>query len=64
MALENSLRSKLNLPIFPDYQSFLEREEDPDELNIKKKEIKETANILIDIMEISKAPLIALNKTG
>ena len=64
LALENSLRSKLNLPTFTDYQSFLERDEDPDELNIKKKEIKETANILIDIMEISKAPLIALNKTG
>ncbi len=64
LSIENSLRSELGLTIYLSYQDFLEREDDPDTLNIDKKEVEETANIIIDMLEILNRPLVASLKTG
>ena len=60
LALENSLRSQMNLEIFSTYQEFLDREEDPDNISFNKKEIDETANILTDLIESKNKPTLAL----
>ena len=64
LALENSLRSQMNLKTFPTYQEFLDREDDPDKISFDKREIKETANILIDLIESKNRTTIALLKVG
>ena len=64
LALENSLRSQMNLKIFSTYQEFLDREDDPDEINFDKKEIKETANILIDLIESKNKTAMASLEAG
>ena len=64
LALENSLRSQMNLDIFSTYQEFLDREEDPDNISFNKKEINETANILADLIESKNKPTLALLEAG
>ncbi|HIE50103.1 MAG TPA: tail-specific protease [Gammaproteobacteria bacterium] len=64
LALENSLRSQMNLEIFSTYQEFLDREEDPDIISFNKKEINETANILADLIESKNKPTLALLEAG
>ena len=62
---ENELRKKLKLPTFEDYQKFLDRDEDPDKLDVEFNVLDEAANILSDLIEIKSKPLIAsLDKTG
>ena len=64
LALENSLRSQMNLETFPTYQEFLDREDDPDKISFDKKEIKETANILIDLIESKNKTTMASLEAG
>ena len=64
LALENSLRSQMNLEIFSTYQEFLDREEDPDNISFNKKEINETANILTDLIESKNKPTLASFEAG
>ena len=64
LALENSLRFQMNLKTFPTYQEFLDREDDPDKISFDKKEIKETANILIDLIESKNKITIASLEIG
>ena len=62
---ENGLRKELQLPTFESYQKFLDREEDPDALNVEFNVLDEAANIISDLIEIKSEPLIAsLDKTG
>ncbi len=62
---ENGLRKELKLPTFESYQKFLDREEDPDALNVEFNVLDEAANIISDLIEIKSEPLIAsLDKTG
>lgn len=56
---ENDLRRKLQLPTYNNYQEFLDREEDPDSLDIEFNVLDEAANILSDLIEIKSEPLIA-----
>ena len=56
---ENDLRRKLQLPTYNKYQEFLDREEDPDSLDIEFNVLDEAANILSDLIEIKSEPLIA-----
>ena len=64
LTLENSLRSQMNLETFPTYQEFLDREDDPDKISFDKKEIKETANILIDLIESKNKTTMASLEAG
>lgn len=64
LALENSLRSQMNLEIFSTYQEFLDREEDPDNISFNKREIDETANILTDLIESKNKPTLASLEAG
>ena len=64
LALENSLRSQMDLEIFSTYQEFLDREEDPDNISFTKKEIDETANILTDLIESKNKPTLASLEAG
>ena len=64
LALENSLRSQMDLEIFSTYQEFLDREEDPDNINFNKREIDETANILTDLIESKNKPTLASLEAG
>ena len=64
LALENSLRAQMNLETFPTYQEFLDREDDPDKISFDKKEIKETANILIDLIESKNKTTMASLEAG
>ena len=64
LALENSLRSQMSLETFPTYQEFLDREDDPDKISFEKKEIKETANILIDLIESKNKTTMASLEAG
>ena len=64
LALENSLRAQMNLETFPTYQEFLDREDDPDKISFDKKEIKETANILIDLIESKNKTAMASLEAG
>ena len=62
---ENDLRRKLQLPTYNKYQEFLDREEDPDSLDIEFNVLDEAANILSDLIEIKSEPLIAtLDRTS
>ena len=56
---ENDLRQKLKLPTYKNYQEFLDREEDPDSLNVEFNVLDEAANILGDLIEIKSEPLLA-----
>ena len=58
---ENDLRKKLNLPTFSSYKEFMDRDDDPDQLNIEAEILGEAANILIDLIEIKNEPVFALN---
>ena len=58
---ENDLRKKLNLPTFNSYKEFMDRDDDPDQLNIEAEILGEAANILIDLIEIKNEPVFALN---
>ena len=58
---ENDLRKKLNLPTFSSYKEFMDRDDDPDQLNIESEILGEAANILIDLIEIKNEPVFALN---
>ena len=64
LVLENSLRFQMNIKTFPTYQEFLDREDDPDKISFDKKEIKETANILIDLIESKNKTTIASLEVG
>ena len=56
---ENELRQKLELPTYENYQDFLDRDEDPDSLNIDFNVLDEAANILSDLIEVKSEPLLA-----
>ena len=56
---ENELRRMLELPTYENYQDFLDRDEDPDSLNIDFNVLDEAANILSDLIEIKSEPLLA-----
>ena len=56
---ENDLRQKLKLPTYKNYQEFLDREEDPDSLNVEFNVLDEAANILGDLIEIKSEPILA-----
>ena len=64
LALENSLRFQMNIKTFSTYQEFLDREDDPDKISFDKKEIKETANILIDLIESKNKTSMASLEAG
>ena len=59
---ENSLRKTLNLPTFESYKDFVEREDDPEILDVDEEVLGEAANILIDLIELKEKPLLALNE--
>jgi len=59
--MENNLRKKLNLSTFDNYQDFLDREEDPDVLDLDSKVLDEASNILVDLIELKYESLIASN---
>ena len=62
---ENALRDSLNLPTFSTYEEYVEREEDPEVLDLDSEVLGEAANILIDLIEIKEKPLMAqLRRTG
>ena len=58
---ENDLRKKLDLPTFSSYKEFMDRDDDPDQLNVEAEILGEAANILIDLIEIKSEPVIALS---
>jgi len=58
---ENDLRKKLNLPTFNSYEEFMDRDDDPDQLNVESEILVEAANILTDLIEIKNEPVFALN---
>ena len=58
---QNSLREKVNLPTYETYKEFMEREDDPDILDINSEILGEAANILIDLIELKNKPLLALS---
>ena len=59
---ENSLRKALNLPTYESYKDFVEREDDPEILDVDEELLGEAANILIDLIELKEKPLLALNE--
>ena len=59
LANENSLRRTLNLPIFSNYKEFMEREDDPEILDIDHEVLSEAANILLDLVELKNKPLFS-----
>ena len=59
---ENSLRKALNLPTYESYKDFVEREDDPEILDVDEEVLEEAANILIDLIELKEKPLLALNE--
>jgi len=59
---ENSLRKALNLPTYDSYKDFVEREDDPEVLDVDEEVLGEAANILIDLIELKEKPLLALNE--
>ena len=63
LANENSLRRTLNLPTFLNYKEFMERDDDPEILDIDQEVLSEAANILLDLVELKNKPLLAINKT-
>ena len=56
---ENELRRMLELPTYENYQDFLDRDADPDSLNIVFNVLDEAANILSDLIEVKSEPLLA-----
>ena len=59
---ENSLRKALNLPTYESYKDFMDREDDPEILDVDEEILGEAANILIDLIELKEKPLLALNE--
>ena len=59
---ENSLRKALNLPTYESYKEFVEREDDPEILDVDEEVLGEAANILIDLIELKEKTLLALNE--
>ncbi len=59
---ENALRESLGLPTYNTYKEFMEREDDPDFLDIDEEILGEAANILLDLIEIKEKPILAFNK--
>ena len=58
---ENTLRASLDLPTYQTYKEFVEREDDPEVLDVDSEILEEAANILIDLIEIKNKPLLASN---
>ena len=58
---ENALRASLDLPTYQTYKEFVEREDDPEVLDVDSEILEEAANILIDLIEIKNKPLLASN---
>jgi carboxyl-terminal processing protease len=59
---ENALRESLDLPTYNTYKEFMEREDDPDFLDIDEEILGEAANILLDLIEIKEKPVLAFNE--
>ena len=57
----NALRASLDLPTYQTYKEFVEREDDPEVLDVDSEILEEAANILIDLIEIKNKPLLASN---
>ena len=62
LANENNLRGSLKLPTYESYKDFMDREDDPESLDIESEILGEAANILIDLVELKKEPLVAMNQ--
>ena len=62
LSMENKLRSQLDLPIFENYQDFLDRDEDPDILDVDLNILNEASEILTDLIDLKNKPLLASNK--
>ena len=58
---ENTLRASLDLPTYQTYKEFVEREDDPEVLDVDSEILEEAANILIDLIEIKNKPVLASN---
>ena len=59
---ENALRESLDLPTYNTYKEFMEREDDPDFLDIDEEILGEAANILLDLIERKEKPILAFNE--
>ena len=59
---ENALRESLDLPTYNTYKEFMEREDDPDFLDIDEEILGEAANILLDLIEIKEKPILAFSE--
>ena len=65
LSLENELRRELGLETFQHYKEFVEREEDPQVIDIEEAILKESANILADFIEYSFQPVVvSIESTG
>ena len=65
LSLENELRRELGLETFQNYKEFVEREEDPQVIDIEEAILKESANILADFIEYSFQPVVvSIESTG
>ena len=62
LSMENKLRSQLDLPIFENYQDFIDRDEDPDILDVDLNILNEASEILTDLIDLKNKPLLASNK--
>ena len=65
LSLENELRREMGLETFQNYKEFVEREKDPEVIDIDEAILKESANILADFIEYSFQPVVvSIESTG
>ena len=65
LSLENKLRREMGLETFQNYKEFVEREKDPEVIDIDEAILKESANILADFIEYSFQPVVvSIESTG
>ena len=65
LSLENSMREQYGLKTFNNYEDYLKREEDPEELEVNYEILLESANILSDFIEYSFRPIVvSIDKAG
>ena len=62
LALENSLREDLSLPLYVNYQEYLDDDRETESIDIDIQVLNESANILRDFIELSEGPIIAAYK--
>ena len=62
LVLENSLREDLSLPLYVNYQEYLDDDRETESIDIDIQVLNESANILGDFIELSEGPIIAAYK--